>query len=235
MKPVLTSDPNSPRLSPGTDLSRSKVLVFDMDGVLLDSNHLRDEAFVHIFATIGCEDREQVLAIHRNNRGLYRQDKISLITEQIFGSPPSFEVLDRLLQLFSQYVRERILSCPLFPGVMEFLEAQVRRDLFVVSAAQHEEVRWVAESLDLSRFFRGIYGGPTKKTDWLRKIMLANAYNSLEVTFVGEQVSDYQAAREVEVNFVAMVPGQEEHSFPASVLCVNNFHDLSLILTEARA
>jgi len=219
--------------SPSDSLSITNVLIFDMDGVLIDSNRMRDDAFVHIFEAIRCEERDEILSIHRNNRGLYRKDKISLIYEHFFGSPPSPDLLNRLTESFSQYVREHISSCPLTPGVIEFLEAYCEGDLFVVSAADEKEVLWVTKSLGIARFFKGIYGGPTRKSEWFRRIIASYSHNPLKVTFVGDQISDFKAAKEVGLNFIAF--GKGDYSFPSTVLYFEKFHDLFLFLTGGKA
>jgi phosphoglycolate phosphatase-like HAD superfamily hydrolase len=215
-------------------MAPGKVLVFDLDGVLIDSNSMRDDAFVHIFAAIGCDDRGLVLKIHQDHRGLYRRNKIALIHKHFFGAPPPAEVLDDLLARFAQYVREHIISCPLNPGVREFLEANVGREMFVVSAAEHQEVRWVAEAKGISRFFRGVYGGPTLKAEWLRRICADMACEPSALVFIGDQISDYRAAAEAGVKFVALAGPPGNRVFPPEVCCVDNFQDLVAQLAESR-
>src|SRR3990170_3218978 len=102
------------------NLASIKALIFDLDGVLIESNKMRDDAFVHIFSSIGSYDTNRVLQIHRSNRGMYRKNKISLIYHNIFQKEPSEILLQELLEKFSNYIKEHIIRCPKVPEALEF-------------------------------------------------------------------------------------------------------------------
>ena len=58
-----------------------KTIIFDFDGVILDSNHVKEEAFAEIYNEYGNAIRNKVVKYHRNNLGISRYNKFKFIHE----------------------------------------------------------------------------------------------------------------------------------------------------------
>ena len=55
-----------------------KALVFDFDGVILDSNHIKDETFFVLYKKYGKKFSNYVLNHHKKNRGISRFEKFKI-------------------------------------------------------------------------------------------------------------------------------------------------------------
>ena len=97
-----------------------------------------------------------------------------------------------------------ILKCPYVPGAEQFIKTQYKsKDLYIISGTPDAEIKEIAKYRDLSKYFKGIYGSPASKTDIAREIMTQNNYHQSEVIFIGDAMSDYNAARNLGIKFIA--------------------------------
>jgi len=208
-----------------------KSLLFDMDGVLFESARIRDEAFVYVFDTIGCHEENRVLEIHRNNFGMYRKEKLSLIYKEVFNSAPSEVLIQDLYDRFSAWVVERVISSPFVPGTLQFLRTKGDLPCYVVSAAPEEEVLHIIKKRNIDNYFVGIFGAPTKKRMLIEMILKSKRWRPQTVIFIGDRISDWKASQEAGTRFIGRVKANEENPFPAKVPIIKDLFELSNILT----
>ncbi len=203
-----------------------KALILDMDGVLLESAEIRDDAFSYVFGTIGCDNLELVLDIHRRNFGLYRKEKLALIYRHVFNKIPSDNEIEELYNRFTEWVLKRIFTCPFVPGAMQFLEAYQHFPLYIVSAAPQDEVLIIAKHHKIDKFFQGIYGAPRQKDELINLILEHDKYQLSEVAFIGDRISDWKAANRVGIKFIGRVQQDTESPFPSEVPLIKDLTEL---------
>lgn len=94
-------------------------LVFDCDGVVLDSNKAKTEAFYQATLPYGEAAARAMVDHHVANGGVSRYKKFVYFLEQI--TPKYAEQqgpdLDSLLQAYAGHVRGRLLNCEMAPGL----------------------------------------------------------------------------------------------------------------------
>ncbi len=190
-----------------------ETIFFDFDGVILDSVAVKGQAFARLFQDYP-EHVDAIVAYHHANGGMPRFDKFRYIYREILGKPLSEEEFQRLCDGFSRIVWDLVMACPYVPGAREFLE-EYYRDMrfFIVSGTPHEEIQLIVEARGLSRYFHGVYGSPTTKGEWVRTIMGQNSLDPAGALFVGDAMSDYKAARENGIRFVARVADPADNLF----------------------
>ena len=54
------------------NLSSYKTIIFDCDGVILNSNKIKTEAFYNVTATYGIEAANELVSYHKLNGGISR-------------------------------------------------------------------------------------------------------------------------------------------------------------------
>lgn len=181
------------------------VVFLDFDGVILESLDIKGWAFSRLFADHP-DKVPEIVEFHHANGGMPRFDKFRRIYRDILRKPLSEDMFEALCRRFSELVFERILSCDFVPGAREFLEKNAhRRHLYIVSGTPHEEIREIVKRLDLVQYVEGVYGSPTKKADWTRQILTEKGYAPERAVFVGDAMSDYQAAAACGIAFVARI------------------------------
>ena len=213
-------------------MSDVKVLIFDVDGVLIESAEIRDEAFVYVFESIGCKEKDRVLDIHRNNYGVYRKKQLALIYQEIFQSDPSQDLIQELYDRFSSWVWKRVISCPLVPGTLEVLNLKKDMPCYIVSAAPQEEVIDVASHHKIAEYFEAIYGGPTKKKDLIEFVLERGNWTPEQAVFVGDRISDWKSAQNTGVNFIGRIKSNEENPFPSETFIIFDLFPLLDLLAK---
>ena len=130
-------------------LAHGLALIFDMDGVLIDSNPVHRRAWELFNRRFGLETTEPM------HQGMYgkRNDEIVRL---FFGELPAEEVFARGVEkekLYREMMAGRVESY-LVPGVRDFLEAYRDAPMAVASNAEPENVAFVLDAAGLRRYFR---------------------------------------------------------------------------------
>jgi len=198
-----------------TDIVGLRGVVFDFDGVILESLDIKARAFVALFSEWP-EHEKEIVRLHLDNAGVSRFDKFAWIYRDILRKPLPDGGLERLGDEFSQLVLDEIMRCEFVRGAPELLERLAGHyELFVASATPEEEIREIVRGRGLDRFFAAVYGSPATKTEILRRIVDERGLSPAELLFVGDALSDYQGARSVGLAFVGRMPAAGGVEFPA--------------------
>ncbi len=185
-----------------------KALVFDFDGVIVESVGIKDEAFRRIFA--GHPDRiEEIMAYHRSRNAVIRYEKFRHIVTRILGGAYDAETAADLAARYRGFVLERIRVCPFVPGARELLEAWAGRvPMYLASVNPIEDIEELLEARGLRRFFVGLYPYPWRKAEALREIVRRTGGGPRAVAFIGDSPEDGDAAREAGTVFFGRDSGR---------------------------
>ena len=196
--------------------SKFKAIVFDFDGVILESVAIKSEAMAVLFAEYP-DHVAAIVELHEAYGGLSRFIKFDLIYRDILKAPLSVARRDELGQRFSDLVVEKVLVCPFVPGAWEFLEAHGRATpLYLVSGTPDAELSMILAQRRLTSYFRGAYGSDRQKDELLRRIIAERACRARDIAFIGDAMTDFQAASKTGVPFIGRVPEGRPSPFPNS-------------------
>ena len=139
----------------GNRLSKELAFIFDMDGVIVDSNPAHRDAWAAFNRRYGVETTE---AMHRRMYGKRNDD----IVRDFFGSHLSpEEVFARgkaKEQLYREMVVDRIEEI-LVPGVRGFLERHRGTPMGLASNAEPENIDFVLDCAGLRPYFQVVVDG----------------------------------------------------------------------------
>ena len=200
-------------MNPHPMFSMPDILVFDFDGVILESADIKTRAFRELFAAH--PDRvEEIVAYHEANAGISRLLKFRHIYGSMLGRPLGPEEERALGERFAALVIEEVVCCPFVPGALELLQAYSgRRPLFVASGTPDDELRRIVAARALTALFRGVYGAPKEKSAILEEILAMTKAPRASLLFVGDGRSDYEAAKAAGVGFVGRARPGRPHPF----------------------
>ncbi len=180
-----------------------RAIVFDLDGVIIESAEIKTRAFAMLFADYP-DKLPEIIAYHQRNAGVSRYIKFRHFYEKLLGQELSAQKETELGERFSQIVMEEILNAPLTPGAIEFLSRnEDRYHFFIASGTPEEELRNIIDHRKLSHFFREIHGTPKRKDEITEDILDRYSFQKNEVVFIGDAESDRIAAEKVGIPFIA--------------------------------
>ena len=206
-----------------------KTIVFDFDGVIVDSVNVKTEAFATLFKHRGEKVVKKVVDYHLKNGGVSRSEKFKYYYKSILRESLSTETYDRLCSDFASLVVEEVVRAPFIVGAKEFLENNSNKYRFyIVSGTPEEELKRIVKEKQLTRYFAEAYGSPREKADLLSLVVKREQCVASEVIFIGDAATDYNAAKKVTVNFVYV--GVKPHEY--NCLAIKDLNSLELAINH---
>ncbi|MBR9925683.1 MAG: HAD family hydrolase [Gammaproteobacteria bacterium] len=180
-------------------------LVFDCDGVVLDSNKVKTEAFYQATLPYGEAAAQAMVDYHVANGGISRYKKFAYFLKQIapaYISQKQDSDLEALLQAYAQHVREGLLNCEMAPSLETLRKQTSEARWLIVSGGDQAELRDVFAQRGIAELFDGgIFGSPDTKDEILaRELAIENIQQP--ALFLGDSKYDYQAASAAGLDFV---------------------------------
>lgn len=209
-----------------------KLIILDFDGVIVESANIKTEAFRKLFSDYP-EHVNAIVEYHKKHVGVSRYEKFSYIFENILKRPLSEEKMAELSKRFSALVVEEIKACPPVPGALEFLEKYSKRvKLFIASSTPEEELRYLVKARGLQKYFRGMYGAPSKKSEIAWRIMEEEGVGKEEALFVGDSAEDYAGAEKAGIPFLGRVANLADCPFSNGVKTIRDLNELGAVVGE---
>lgn len=188
-------------------LSNFKTLVFDCDGVILNSNQVKTDAFYKAALPYGEALAEQLVDYHVSHGGISRYTKFEYFLKNIVPknilAKENFEYqLKALLTTYAQLVHQGLLECEVASGLEELRKLTPNTNWLIVSGGDQAELNEIFLKRKLSYLFDGgIYGSPDTKDEILsREIKHGNV--TLPALFLGDSKYDYEAATKAGLDFL---------------------------------
>lgn len=179
-------------------------LVFDCDGVVLNSNKVKTDAFYQATLPYGEDAAQAMVNYHVANGGVSRYKKFAHFLDQIAPNYAEQECIDleALLKAYAGYVQDGLLSCEVAPGLKALREQTPHARWLIVSGGDQAELRDVFSQRGISEWFDGgIFGSPDTKDEILAR-ELASGNIQQPALFLGDSKYDYQAASAAGLDFV---------------------------------
>jgi phosphoglycolate phosphatase-like HAD superfamily hydrolase len=191
-----------------------QTLVFDCDGVVLDSNSVKTEAFYLASLPYGEDVAQAMVAYHVANGGISRYRKFEYLLTQILSDRQVADELPLLLERYAVLVRDGLLSCAVAPGLAALRESLPDSRWMIASGGDQAELREVFALRGLSDYFEGgIFGSPDPK-DLILQRERANGNLSQSALFLGDSRFDYQCAVGAGLDFIFLSAWSEFHDWP---------------------
>lgn len=201
---------------------RFDAIVFDFDGVLVESVNVKTQAFATLYDRYGSFVVEQVVAYHMRNGGLSRFEKFRHFHNKLLGLPLSNEEENRLAAEFNALVEAEVVAASWVDGAEEFLaEHYTTLPLFVASGTPEEELKRILKMRNMSHYFHAAFGSPAKKGDILRGILENGGYRPEKVLMIGDSLLDMEGAQEAGICFLGRLT-LPKNIFPPEVSILPN-------------
>lgn len=184
-----------------------RAVIFDFDGVILDSNALKTVAFAEVFARYP-RHAAAMMAYHEAHVFQSRYAKFAYLVETLLGRPGDTALVGQLADDFASILRDRIAVCPLVPGARTLLgDLTGRVPLYLASMTPEPELRRLLEVHGLDGTFAGVFGCPPwPKADAVQRIVRIVG-GPEGVVMIGDSAGDQRAAAAHGVDFIARDSG----------------------------
>lgn len=179
-----------------------EAIIFDCDGVVLESADLKSQAFRQIGRPFGPQIQQRFYEYHLSHTGVSRYEKFAWLYQNELGRPITPEESAQLGGLFAEYCAEAVRRAPFVPGFEAVLSyAHPRWPLFVASGTPQEELSLTLAERGLSAKFKAILGTPPAKSLLLAQIIADHGLDPHKTLMVGDGETDLKAAQDNQTLF----------------------------------
>jgi phosphoglycolate phosphatase-like HAD superfamily hydrolase len=209
------------------DLSQTNIYIFDVNGVLLDSNLRNAEAMARAFtddpSLQGC-----IVELYLKLTGIDRGSKIRIVQDQCMRRPFHEGEFELRWEKVKECTFQSMSEAPLFPGCRTVLLELGKKGLTraALSNTPRVELERILQTHRLASYFDIIRGGGDwPKIESLRRLVKEFGFYPEECVFLGDGKGDAAAAGYAGVAFAAIDPGSGE--FDDEVGCAGRYSSLA--------
>lgn len=183
-------------------------IIFDFDGVLVESNEIRFNGFRKLFEKYPQEQVERLVNYAKANGGVSRYKKIEYFFNVIRQEPITNGLVNQWAAQFSELVEQDIVEAKPVEGSLKFLEDYFSHfDFAIVSGSDQAELRRICEKRKIDHFFKMILGSPVEKKDNIASLLSDLNWQHNESLYVGDSNNDLDAAKANDLDFVGRCSG----------------------------
>ena len=182
-------------------------LIFDCDGVILNSNQIKTNSFRKILKEYNQEAVEDFLNYHKKNGGISRYVKLDNFLKNILPKyHKDYQIksneLRNLLTKYSEVCTHSLCNAEVTHNLEEMREITGDIPWIIVSGGDQNELRKVFKHKDISQYFTGgIFGSPDNKIDILNREIKKNNINFPALMF-GDSKLDHVVASFHKIDFI---------------------------------
>ena len=184
-------------------ISSYKNIIWDFDGVLIDSSEIRIFAFREILKDYSLDKVNKLINFHKKNDGLSRYVKIDYFFSDIINQSLDNKKRDSLLKEFGKICAKRLDNNKLLiKETLKFITTNYsQKNFHIASGSDNEELNRLCISLGIKNFFNSVNGSPEPKKEIVKRIISKNDYNNNETCLIGDSMNDFEAALDNGIQF----------------------------------
>ncbi len=214
------------------DLNKYKSLVFDCDGVVLDSNIVKTEAYFRTAKNLGATDAQAQALVdyHVKLGGISRYHKFDWYLREVLHNPVTEAAIQALLDEFSKELQVGLMQCDLAKGLFALRE-KTDSNWMILSGGDQQEIRDLFAKRKIEHMFNGgLFGSPDNKDVVLAREK-ANGNLQYPALFLGDSKYDFEAATRAGLDFIFIsdwteVPNWQTYCAENNIVAVPNISQL---------
>ena len=185
-----------------------KGIIFDFDGVIVESVGVKADGFKKLYEPYGKKVVSKVLNHHFENGGVSRYEKFRHYHDKFLGKKISDSEMNDLGNTFSKFVVKQIINAPYVYGALEFLKNNHKKyDFFISTGTPQNEIEEIIKEREINRFFKLVFGSPEKKVSHIDKIFKYKNFKNNDLIFIGDSIQDKIASDKMNLSFIARIEG----------------------------
>lgn len=204
-----------------------KGIIYDFDGVICDSVNIKTLAFSKMYEIYGNDIVNKVVDYHHKNGGISRIKKIEYFHKYFLNVNLTVSEINELANEFSDLVIGSVIKSNYIEGAYDFIKGNKEKYLqFICTGTPKEEIDIILKERNISHFFNDVFGSPISKKEIILSIIGKYNLNRNDLVFIGDSLTDYNAANEVGLDFIGIKSNHTE--FPNGTLLFDNLGQINI-------
>ncbi len=214
-------------MTPTIDRAFPEAVIFDFDGVILDSARMKTNAYLDLYELRDPAMQARLRRIVWQNGGLSRVKMLPILERELFGRATGEDGIMELARRYADIVDRAVNDCPLIAGAESLLDRLSGTPCHLVSGTPQETLLGTVRAKGLEDRFVSVTGSPSVKAEVFAAIVDVGGYDAARTLAVGDSLTELDAAQRSGITFVGVVPLDEPNPFPAEVPTVNDLFGLA--------
>ena len=182
-----------------------KTIFWDFDGVLMNSNAVRDKGFLEVLKDFPKEQVNELMQFHQKNGGLSRYVKFRYFFDEVRGEEITKKELKQWAEKFSKIMLQFLIDKSLLiQETINFVKQNYQKyNMHIVSGSDGDELHQICKGVNINHYFKSIEGSPTPKKELVGNRLKKEIYNPKQCALIGDSINDYHASALNDIYFLA--------------------------------
>lgn len=205
-------------------------IIFDFDGVIVDSHKVKDKAFYELFSKYGNKIANKSQLYHLKNIGKSRFFKFNYILKNILQEKSTNKRLKILSYQFDKITIKKIIKLRVVPYLLTFLKKNKYKFIYHISTGTPQNlIMKILKKKKLYSYFDKIYGSPSSKIGHIKKIKK----NRKKTLFIGDSYEDYLSCKKTKTKFILREHNENKKIFRnKKFLKIRNFKNFEKLIKK---
>lgn len=206
-------------------LDKYQYFIFDFDGVIIQSNEIKVDAFRELFADQDEQVLSKILHHHVSNGGISRFEKLKYYYSNYLNQTLSSEELSMLGSRFSDIVLNKIIEAEYVEGILDFLKkiSSLNKSSFIISGTPQEELELIVNKRQLSKYFKKVLGSPLSKDTHIKDLIERGLIDTSKSIYFGDSKEDYLAAVNNRIDYL-MIENDQSRLLDLKTYSIKSFN-----------
>jgi len=177
-------------------------IIFDFDGVIINSHKVKTLAFYNIFKKYGKAYALKAKKFHLKHIGKSRYFKFQYILENILKLKVTKNEIKLLDNEFDSYVKNKVMKMIPSEYLIKFLKKKHNLvNIYISTGTPQKKIIKILKQKKIFKYFRKVYGSPRPKISHIKEIKKNNKKN----VFIGDSFEDFKAAKHSNIDFILKI------------------------------
>jgi len=179
-----------------------KHVIFDCDGVILQSNKIKTKAFEETLKEESPENISKFITYHKNNGGISRFIKFEYFYKKIKKEKNYSKMAEMAIRCYAEIIQNKLINAKYVPGFIGIIKYLNKNKIpcYIISGGEQKELKHIFKMRGIYNCFNKILGSPTSKNNHLKNLISSNEINNSTILF-GDSFLDMQAALNNMIDF----------------------------------
>ncbi len=211
------------------------VLVFDFDGVIMNTSVIKTDAFYEVFSRYP-RFLKKIWKFHLKNKGIPRELQFRHLVCNLIGEKDSkaSKHINRLITMYKKIILPKLISAKFINGSFKTIKyAHKKFSMYIVSNAPASELKLITKKKKIDKYFKKIFSSKKSinKSQALKKILRIENIPPKYLLFIGDTSKDQIAAKKSLVKFLGLNNNLSNFSNNYGIR-INKMNQLHLLLKE---
>lgn len=211
------------------ELDKYSSFIFDCDGVVLNSNKIKSDAFYEVAIKYNKKSANQLVAYHTKNGGISRYKKFEYFVDNILFDRKNNNI-NKLCEEFASIVQRELKKSEVNNEIFDLKKKYPNIPWMIVSGGDQEELRKVFKYKKIDDLFNGgIFGSPMDKVSIFKSL---SDQDNMPAIYFGDSKYDYLSSKECGFDFCFVSKWTEVKDWEnyCNEYNIHNIHNFSSLI-----